>query len=586
MIRVLLLLCSLALALVGNDAPTMDPIPALTYAEGTRDEASCTIHVTGIGPGSPAESGQTVTVEAGVADNGLATVKRITFNVVAGTADIVLQPSFSTNGSTLVYVSARDDAGGITVGTCTVTVVSVPNPPNWTNMQFFHVLTGQTVALTFTNIGVYDADLPPNDSLVITLVKPTPLGDLRNGSTVLNAGDTFTFADVLAGRLSFRHNGTSTTSYDQIGLTVSDGVFPPVPAGLPVIFDGYARPVLTLPATTALWTEGAGPVALCPSATLSDADTTVFRGQVLTTLVTPVNDAHNQLSLHHDGAGPGQIGIAGPTVSYAGQPIATWSGGQAGIPLTVTFTTMDATRDAVEAVLRNIRFDRSGQSAPGSPLAFQVALSDGAAGVSDPATSSIALQLVDDPPQITTTWVGVFAGLKRSVALTVADPDSTAFTWAVLTQPATVHIDLIDAATGRITITPGPAVVAGDHFTVSVSDRVNPPVVATIVLAITSLDDVRPQALTDAPFEAVAGEILTVDVSWDTAVGVTIDGDVPTGVQLTPLAENRVRLTWTVPVAEAPGLRSFALFADDDLNHHTGRLPVLLLVRPRPGGVN
>jgi hypothetical protein len=585
MIRPLLALCLVA-ALGANEAPSMDAIPAITYAEGTLDETACTIWVSGIGPGSPAEAGQTVIVEAGVADNALAVVKRIDFDAVTGIAAIVLEPVHWASGTTLVYVSATDDAGGITVRTCQVTVTSQPDPPDM-QTHFFHVLTGQTVPLSFVEISVFDSDQPPDDSLVITVVQPTPLGDLLNGSTILAAGASFTFADVMAGHLSFRHNGTSTSASDFIHLAVSDGVFAPVPETLTVLFDGYARPVLTIPATTAPWTEGGGPAALFPTAMLSDADTTIFRGQVLSIVTVPAGAASaDRLLIPHAGDGAGQIGVAADTVRYQGQEIATWSGGMAGVPLTVSFTTMDASRPAVEAVLRQIAFDHPGQDVPTTPVQIQVALSDGAAGASDTAVATVDMLLVDDPPLVSTAWIGVLAGMPRTVVLGCEDPDSDLFSWSVTAQPAQAQIDLLDAAAGRIAITPRAGFQADDSFTVAVDDGVNPPVDAVIVLRSIGLDDPRPQPLAEAPFEAVAGEVLTVDVGWDQEVAISLTGEVPAGMTLLRSSAVSARLMWTVPVAEPAGLRSFSILADHDPTRSTGRLPVLLHVRARPGGVD
>ncbi|KAB7623960.1 outer membrane beta-barrel protein [Alkalilimnicola sp. S0819] len=93
-------------------------------------------------------------------------------------------------------------------------------------------------------------------------------------------------------------------------------------------------------------------------------------------------EAKDQLSISDQGNGPGQVGVAGNTVSYGGQAIgsidATENGN--GAALRVAFNTADATIPAVQAMLRALRYGHSdGTAAPQGerPMALYLEDADG-----------------------------------------------------------------------------------------------------------------------------------------------------------------------------------------------------------------
>lgn len=586
--RWLLVFGSLALcavALVANDAPTMDPLPLLTYPESTLNAALSTLHVTGIGPGSSATAGQVLTVQASTANSALAVVQSIVFDAASGTAAIRLRPITYANGSTLIYVSVRDESGGITVRTGTVTVTPMPDRPQLALNSDF-VAPGQSVVLTTTDIHVYDPDDPPPATLILTLLQAPTQGEFLFGGTQgIGAGGTFTYADVLAGRISYHHLipvSGSIQSVEELHLQVFDGTYSAIfPSFTFIYITQNIQPVIHMGQPTATWNEGGGPVAICSSSSVLSL---TLAGLTLSvSILAPEATADDVLAIQKAGTGAGQIWVDGPTVSYQGVEIATWSGGRDGAPLILQFSNSGAQLTAVEALLRSIVYDNTGRGPGAAQRTIQAQLSSLYHGLSDPVTTTIALHLVDDPPQIATTWIGTLAGVSRVMNLAVHDPDSTAFTWSVLAQPTLARVDLLDAASGRIALVPLPGLSGSDTVVVSVSDGVNPPVVAELIVRVSSFDDPRPQALADAPFTARAGEVMSADIPWDADVTVAVEGDVPSGLTVTALSARAVRLTWAVPSSTAVGLHAFALIADDGAAHATGRLPVLLAVSALPG---
>lgn len=573
----LLLLASTAVA---SEAPTMDPIAPLTVREDEGLAADRTITVTGIGPAG-------VTVEAGTADSVLVRIKAVVFDAATGIARIELDPQYDANGSTLIYVSASDATGAAAVRICRLTVTPQPDPP-FLFPATISPRSGQTVEVTTSQLRVEDADHPPDSELVLTVTRPALVGDLLlDGANVLAAGAVFSVADLKAGRLSFRHNGRSDLAFDNLYVEVTDGVFPArFHQYLGIWTSSGQPPQISLGLAPGPWIEGGGAVPVCPQASFTDADTLSFSGLHLTvSLDAEQARVDDVLEFRHAGSGAGQIAVDGPALAFEGHPIGSWAGGVDGQPLVVTFANQESGPAAVQALLRALRYRHAGRDPGADRRLVQVVAEDHVSGPSAPASVTLPLLLVDDPPSVATVAIGTLAGTARTLLLAANDPDSSAFTWAITAQPQVAELTMLDPAAGLLRIAPRPGLTGTDRFAVTLSDRVNPPVAATIVLRVTGFDDARPQPLADPPFAAVAGELLRADIPWDAAVAVAAAGEVPAGLVLTPLSATSVRLEWSLPVAEPPGLRVFALLATGLSDHATGRLPVLLRVLPRPGGI-
>lgn len=123
-IPLLLLLADLALA--ANVPPSIDAVPAQSLTE---DQSAVVLPLTGIGPGSLAESGQALILAASSDAPAMLTADL----AWAGgpTAVLKLTPQPDQFGSTVVLVSVRDDGGGsdTTVVSIPVTIAAVEDPP-------------------------------------------------------------------------------------------------------------------------------------------------------------------------------------------------------------------------------------------------------------------------------------------------------------------------------------------------------------------------------------------------------------------------------------------------------------------------
>ncbi|MDB5389693.1 MAG: hypothetical protein JWM11_5339 [Planctomycetaceae bacterium] len=144
-------------------------------------------------------------------------------------------------------------------------------------------------------------------------------------------------------------------------------------------------------------TEGATPVVIAPTATVSDADSTTFDGGTLTATLTANAVAADQLGINNQGMAAGQIGVSGSNVTYGGTVIGTFLGGLGTTPLVVTLNS-NATVPAVQALQDNITFQTSddptvssvGDASADLPRTFQTVITDAAGGNSSlPATATI-----------------------------------------------------------------------------------------------------------------------------------------------------------------------------------------------------
>lgn len=578
----LVLLSTLAAA---GEAPTIDPMPLFSVAEEEPDAARRTIVVGGIGP-----SGQPLTVRAGSADVRLAAVAGVAFDAVAGSARVELSLPVNAFGSTLVFVAVSAADGTTTTRWCEVTVTGTPDPPTAVGGQIV-VVPGTTAALTASSMQVDDPDRPEDATLTLRITRTSLLGDLlRDGGEVLGVGATFTRADLAVGRLSFRHGGLLDPPEDPIRFTVSDGVFPPSAEGTSRVrsFLPVPPPVIGLPPAAPVWIEGGPAVQVFPDALFTDISPRSYSRLIITVAVgSGWGEAGDLLDLRHEGVGAGQVGVtAAGGILYEGREVGAFSGGRDGAPIEIAFGSQACDAAIAQAVLRTLRFHHLGGPPMRSRRPLVVSADEYQAGQSLPASRELVLRLIDQPPAVLTAGVGTLTGVRRTLTLQAADADSPTLTWAVAAQPAIAELVLEDAATGRVTLIPHPGLSGRDQTLVTVSDGVNPAVSATLAVVVTGGDDDRPQPLADPPFAAVAGEALVWEVAWDAPLtGCALAGAAPAGASAELVDERRVRLAWTPPAQAPSGLASFVLLADAADGGATGRVPLLIAVRPRPQGV-
>lgn len=154
-----------------------------------------------------------------------------------------------------------------------------------------------------------------------------------------------------------------------------------------VFFRNVRPPVLGSIGTTVTSVSGGSPVLLTATGTVTDADTSVFGGAVLTVGITANAGSADVLSVRNQGNGPGQVGAFAGFIRFGGVNVATVSGGIAGSNLVITFNT-NATLAIVQAVLRNLTFSTTSAAGPRS---VSFSLTDGKGGVSATVTKQVSV---------------------------------------------------------------------------------------------------------------------------------------------------------------------------------------------------
>ena len=86
--------------------------------------------------------------------------------------------------------------------------------------------------------------------------------------------------------------------------------------------------------------------------------------------------AEDTIAIRNQGTAGGEIGVSGSNVTYGGTTIGTFTGGNAGATLTVTFSA-DATAAAVEALIENLTYANS-SDAPSASRTLEIKITDDA----------------------------------------------------------------------------------------------------------------------------------------------------------------------------------------------------------------
>lgn len=311
-----------------------------------------------------------------------------------------------------------------------------------------------------------------------------------------------------------------------------------------------AAPGVTLPTGAAAWTEHAPASLLDAAATVSDSDSASLNGG---SLVVSLSDAivGDVVSLRVTGVGSGQVSLSGSTVLVSGVAVGTYTGGGDTTPLSVLFSAQ-GTPAAAQAILRAVQFRHIGQFLTAETRTVEVTVSDGLA-TSVPATTTITLTPVDDPPTTTATTLLSVVDVPVRATLPGEDPEGGALIWEIVSMPANGSLTLDDASNGTVTYTPASGQTADAAFTFRVSDGTTWSATTTATIRLTAaLAAVRPLIVSSPPREAVIGApytyVITVDVSAlppGADLRYQVVG-VPTGatVSVTRTTATSATLTW------------------------------------------
>ncbi|WP_170116023.1 Ig-like domain-containing protein [Brenneria roseae] len=165
-----------------------------------------------------------------------------------------------------------------------------------------------------------------------------------------------------------------------------------------------APPVIgNLNGDSVTFTEGGSRVLLDAGSNATVTDTADFGvGSELRVSISVNRSSGDVLEIVNQGTGAGQIGIADSAISYAGTVIGSYTGGNGGSDLVVTFNA-NATPAAVQALVRALSYQNTNAADP-SPLTrtVSVTLNDGD-GATTAATVSVSVVAVNDAPVVVAT---------------------------------------------------------------------------------------------------------------------------------------------------------------------------------------
>jgi len=209
-----------------NDPPTVEANNGLTLVEGATAQISNTDldHDDVDNPDSEIFYTLDSSVINGLLRNGLAVLAVTdTFteaDLVGG--DITYTHDGSETVSDSFDFTVSDNEVSLGQDSFSITVTPVNDAPTQVVNTGVTVSEGGTVMLTNSELDHDDVD-DWDSAIVYTLDSSVINGILRNGLAVLAVTDTFTEADLVAGDITYEHDGSETTT-DQFHFTVCDQI--------------------------------------------------------------------------------------------------------------------------------------------------------------------------------------------------------------------------------------------------------------------------------------------------------------------------------------------------------------------------
>lgn len=577
-----------------NDPPRMDPVADLVVDE---DATGAQLAITGLAAGPASESAQTLTISASSGDPALLRIASIDHapGSDAATVHLALQPD--ANGTALVFIAAFDDGGTAMGGTastarvCQVTVRPVDDPPVLAANPGLTAASNHDTAIPADRLRITDPDGPPAGALRVTVTATPAHGEIRRAGIAILAGGSFTQADVDAGLVSYANAG-GISDTDAWSFSWTDGTSAVQgPATMAISLVGSELPTIAIPPAAATWTEGDPPVAFASGAVVADPDAVPWDGGAVTATISAGLSAGDRLSLAEEGVGAGQVSVSDTAVRVGGRTVgvlSAWDGSR----LAVALAGDDAAPESAQAIVRALRFGNVGDDPGSAARVITVVVDDGGAGASAPAVASIAVTPVNDPPAVDTAWIGAPAGADLLVRLAATDPDGPALAWSLVDAPWLADVEMSDPEVGILRIRAHADAAGSGSFHVLIDDGIADPVPAEITLVVSGTGTTRPEPAGELPPDTSAGGQLDAVLRFDTAalggttgLSFTADAAAPAGLRLDSAGPDLVRVRWSVPAGQpAPAYVRFSIIATDPASRSSGVLPVLLLVRPQPGG--
>jgi hypothetical protein len=205
----------------------------------------------------------------------------------------------------------------------------------------------------------------------------------------------------------------------------------------------------------ATYTEDGSPILLFPTATVTDSDSANFDSGSVRVELTENASFHDRLSIRHEGNASGQIGISNGFISYGGIVVGQLSEGLGAKPLTISLN-VDASRVAVQAILRNIQFHNVSDAPSTLTRSVRMYLYDGDDGLSNSVGRPIQIVAVNDGPSITVNrTTAYYSAGGEAIGLipnaTFTDPDSLDLNGGLITITLAVNATNQDSLSIRHT---------------------------------------------------------------------------------------------------------------------------------------
>lgn len=366
-------------------------------------------------------------------------------------------PSFPGPGNYTIRVRSTDSGGFFFEQSF---VINVPNDNTLPQIQLINQVNFLPELTDVTN-NVLVADIQITDPFIT-----------GNNQLTLGGADADKF--LIIGQQLFLKAGTPLDFEVQKQMFVTVFVDDPDVGGAPDDSDSMVINVTRLPQTSPTIGNFGGTVAynetttgnitfvqVDPDATVTDPDSANFNTGTLTVDIIANNDVNDRITIRNQGTLAGQVSVntITQTVGYrfmaGGAPviIGTYVGGDGLNPLVITFN-MQATAEAVQAVLRNILYSNVGDNPVTAPRTIRAVLTDGDGGTSNVVTKTITVTNVNDAPQVNNfdpnvTYVAGSPPIRVDVDATVVDEDSPNLNGGVMVLQITVNPNAADRLTIR-----------------------------------------------------------------------------------------------------------------------------------------
>ena len=422
---------------------------------------------------APTTSGTAVTLNEGAEKTFALSYTDSDTNIDSVEFNVTSQPSNGTIIQTLGTIRYIHNGGETTSDTF-----------NYTVGDGQYTASEVAVSLTITAVN----DLPTASGLALTVAEGGTLSSISVAGTDVETNDssltfkletapsngTVTISD--AGAWSYTHNGTETSS-DSFTYSANDGTANGTPATVAITVTAVNSSPVTTAVSIAL-NEGAN-ASYDLATNTTDSDTSSGIGYVIVSL--PTNGA----------------------LSDGGTAI-----GAEDIPKTLSSSSVTYTHNGGETTTDSFTFKAN----------------DGASD-SNISKASVAVTAVNDAPTIdASTTVNVNEKDKVDITILGSDVDSSTLTYTIVTAPSSGNLTGSDGAelsdgnsiTGStITYTSTSSISsnATDSFVVKANDGTVDSANATINIAITAIDESKPQVIIEVGSSSVSEGVGTVSVT-------------------------------------------------------------------------